>query len=83
MKTKEFLVQEKDAKKRLDMFLAENFLDFTRNHLQNMINSGLVLVDGKQEKNGYKLKVNQKIGSSIFNKAIINETQFAKFPIGS
>ncbi len=65
METKEIITKEQDRKKRLDMFLAENFSDMTRNHIQNMIQNGLVLVDGKKVKSGYSLKENQKITISI------------------
>ncbi len=65
METKEIITKEQYRKKRLDMFLAENFSDMTRNHIQNMIQNGLVLVDGKKVKSGYSLKENQKITISI------------------
>lgn len=61
METKEITTKEQDKKKRLDVFLAEIYPDLTRNHIQNLIQKGFVLVDGKQEKSGYSLKINQTI----------------------
>lgn len=65
METKEIITKEQDKKKRLDAFLTEHFSDMTRNHIQNMIEKSLVLVDGKKVKCGYGLKPNQKIVINI------------------
>ena len=60
METKEIITSKEDVKKRLDLFLSEKF-ELTRNGVQTLIKKGLVLVDGKIEKNGYSLKSGQKI----------------------
>ena len=67
METKEIITKEQDKKKRLDMFLLENSPEITRNHAQNMIQQGLVLVNGKQEKSGYSLKPNQTISITLLD----------------
>ena len=55
------IVDEENALgERLDVFLAECpelCDDFTRSGIQNLISSGNILVNGKQVKSGYKLKM--------------------------
>jgi 23S rRNA pseudouridine1911/1915/1917 synthase len=41
---------------RLDVFLARHLSQFTRSHIQTLNRSGAVLIDGRCEKAGYKLK---------------------------
>ncbi len=50
---------------RLDVFLQEQFPEFTRSHLKNLIEKGKILVDGKSPKAGLTLKVGMKIEIEI------------------
>lgn len=54
--TRNFVVDEKSVGKRLDMFLLDNFAEFTRSHIKNLIEKGLVLVNEKKRKAGFSLK---------------------------
>lgn len=46
---------------RLDVFLQNQFVDFSRSHIKNLIEKGKVLVDGKKQKAGLSLKAGMKI----------------------
>lgn len=46
-----------DNKKRLDIFLLEKNPDKTRSHIKKWIEDGIALVNGKEVKAGYSLKV--------------------------
>lgn len=76
MEKKEFLIDEKNINKRLDTFILEQFSNFSRAHIQNLIeNSNIEIIRknkilkniNKKEniyeklKNGEKLKLNDKI----------------------
>ena len=45
-----------DVAKRLDVVLSDKFQDYTRSFIKNLIDKGLVFVDGKVQKAGYKFK---------------------------
>jgi len=49
------------AGKRLDIFLVENFPQYSRSYFQKLINQGFVLVQGALQKPSYKLHPNEKI----------------------
>ncbi len=49
------------SKKRLDHYLAEQYADISRAFLQKLCNTEQVLVNGKPEKSGYKLKLTDKV----------------------
>ena len=51
--------------KRLDVFLSEVLIDLTRSYIKNMIERGLVLVNKKIEKAGYKLRQKDLIEVNI------------------
>ena len=61
----EFIIDSENAKKRLDIYLSENIKDRTRSYIKTLIVSGNVLVNGKKEKSGYKLKNKDKIVVTI------------------
>ncbi len=61
MTTENFVVQNEEVGKRLDIFLLEKFFDFSRSHIKNMIEKGDVLVNGKVCKAGTSLKNGMKI----------------------
>src|SRR6185436_15636600 len=46
---------------RLDMFLAGHFSQFTRSHIQALNRSGSVLVEGRAEKSGYRMRGNETV----------------------
>ena len=54
-------VTEKHISKRLDIYIAHYEPHISRNRIQTLIKSGLALVDGKQEKPGYKVKLGEQI----------------------
>jgi 23S rRNA pseudouridine1911/1915/1917 synthase len=54
-------VTEKHISKRLDIYIAHYEPHISRNRIQTLIKSGLALVDGKQEKPGYKVKLGENI----------------------
>lgn len=57
----EYIVEIKDAKKRLDIFVNEQFSDKTRSHIKKWIEDSVVTVNGKQQKAGYILRVGDKV----------------------
>jgi 23S rRNA pseudouridine1911/1915/1917 synthase len=46
---------------RLDIFLARHFSQFTRSHIQALNRSGSVLVEGRAEKSGYRMRGNEDV----------------------
>ena len=50
------LIQTKDEGKRLDIFLNEEYVEFTRSYLKTLIEKGEIVVNEKQVKAGYKLR---------------------------
>ncbi len=64
--TDNFVVTNENAGKRLDVFLLENFPDFSRSHIKNLIENKLVKVnDCTDLKAGLNLKVGMKIEVTI------------------
>ncbi|MFA6860305.1 MAG: RluA family pseudouridine synthase [Clostridia bacterium] len=59
--TKVFLANECDKEKRFDIFALECLPSHTRSHIKNLIENGLVLLNGKTVKAGYPLKTGDKI----------------------
>lgn len=58
---KEIKVLGQDCDKRLDIFLSENLPEFTRSYIKNLIEKQEILVNGKSQKAGYKLRENDCI----------------------
>lgn len=56
METIEKIVEAADVGSRLDKYLAMMLPELTRTRIQQFINEGLVLVNGKTEKNSYKVQ---------------------------
>ncbi len=50
-----FKIDSENERKRLDIYLAEKFPEKSRSHIQKMISDGLVKVDGKIVRPGYKI----------------------------
>lgn len=61
---KYFIIEEADAKKRLDVFISEK-LNISRSQVKNYLNS--VKVNGIEKKLSYALKINDKIEVDIKN----------------
>ena len=61
MTKNEFLVEENDAGKRIDSFLAECIDDITRNAVQRLIEDSNVSINGKVPSKNYKLKTGDTI----------------------
>ena len=57
---KEFIVKDDEAGKRIDSYLAEN-TEFSRAHIQKMIENEKVLVNGKKTKVSYKIQKDDDI----------------------
>src|SRR5262245_37771425 len=53
--------QPDDRGLRLDVFLARCLTELTRSHIQNLNRSGAILVQGRQEKDGYKIRGDEAI----------------------
>ena len=54
-----------DENIRIDKFIASHLDGVTRSHIQKIIDEGNVLVDGKNVKSNYKLKIGQNIEVNI------------------
>lgn len=52
----QFVVKKTEVGQRLDMFFLCHFPDLSRSHIKNLIDEGMVKVDGKSVKCGEKLK---------------------------
>ncbi|MBA4395172.1 MAG: RNA pseudouridine synthase, partial [Desulfobacca sp.] len=52
----EFKVQDPDLQKRLDLFLVEQGIPYSRSQLKKWIEGGRILVNGQSTKGGYRLK---------------------------
>jgi len=59
------IVTENHISKRLDIFIAHYAPHLSRNRIQMLIKSGLVLVGGKAEKPGYKVKLGENISIEL------------------
>ena len=58
---KEFLVEEDEEGDRLDVYLADQFVDMSRSYIQKIIKDKKVTVNGKIEKAKYLVKEEDKI----------------------
>jgi len=55
------LVEESDAGERLDRYLAAQLPELSRTRIQELIEAGLVLVDGKPPKGAHRLRAGERI----------------------
>jgi len=62
---KEIKILVENVDKRLDVFLSETFADYTRSYIKNLIEKGDILVNGKAQKAGYKVRENDLISMNI------------------
>ena len=63
-------VTEHHVNKRLDIFIAHYEPHISRNRIQTLIRNGLALVNGKQEKPGYKVKLGERIDLDLPERVI-------------
>ena len=68
----EFIVNEENKSKRLDIFLNENIKDITRSYIKKLIDDGNVLVNDKNTKSGYLLRNNDIVNINIPEDKISN-----------
>lgn len=61
MKEFEFIINTEDVNERIDLFLSEELEDFSRSNIQKNIVNGNILVNDKNIKANYKLKLNDTI----------------------
>jgi 23S rRNA pseudouridine1911/1915/1917 synthase len=59
--THKLAVEENDAGERLDRYLAAQLPELSRTRIQELIEAGLVLVDGKPSKGAHRLHAGEKI----------------------
>lgn len=59
--THKLLVTEKEAGERLDRYLAAQLPELSRTRIQELIDAGLVLLDGNPPKGAHRLRAGQKI----------------------
>lgn len=57
----EIIVEEKYADIRIDKFLSKVRSDYSRNHIQQLIEEGLIKVNGDQKKKSYKVQTGDQI----------------------
>ncbi|URZ00875.1 RluA family pseudouridine synthase [Clostridium felsineum] len=65
MKKYNFTVEEENENKRIDLYLAEEFQDMSRSHIQELIKKGKAFVNGKTVKSNYKLKDEEMVEFEI------------------
>ena len=61
MEPKVYIVEEKDAKVRIDKAISEKDPNLSRVAIQRLIDNGKILVNGKNTKASYKLAVGDEI----------------------
>ena len=61
MPTKTLIVTDSHSGKRLDIFIQHHEAYSSRSRIQELIRDGLALVNGKQEKSGYKVKTGDRV----------------------
>lgn len=69
-----------EPKKRLDMYLAEQWPDVSRSFLQKLCSTDQVLVNGAPEKSGFKLKTTDKV-TMLYDMASIEKITDIDLPI--
>lgn len=73
---KELIVKKEEKSLRLDMFLLKKDVANTRSRIKNLIDDGLVSVNGKNQKSGYAVRENDKIVVTLNeNKALSAEPE--------
>lgn len=60
-----FVVEEHEVNQRIDVYLANEFVDYSRSFIQKLIDSKKVIVNNKIAKSNYKVKLNDVISVEI------------------
>lgn len=60
-----FKITEQDTGKRLDVCLTVRLERFSRSYIEKLIEDGSILLNGKKEKPGYKLRMNDNVSVTI------------------
>lgn len=60
-----YVVDQTNIKQRLDIYLNTKIKDITRSYIKTLIDSGSVTVNGKSQKAGYKLRLDDKINVEL------------------
>lgn len=60
-----YTVTEVDARKRLDLFVSERLVDETRSRIKNLVEKGLITVNGKSVKAGFMLRDGDRVDITI------------------
>lgn len=68
MRNKTNLIFDHDGSQRIDQFLADKYMDYSRTYFQNLIESKDILVNGAPIKANYKLKNKDKIEINFIEK---------------
>ena len=55
------IINREDSKKRLDVFVLENYQNISRSRIKNLIEQGLIKVNGKIVKSGYSLREGEEV----------------------
>lgn len=56
-----YTVDKDNVKKRLDIFLSQMEISYTRSYIKTLVEAGKITVNGKIEKAGYSLKENDEV----------------------
>ena len=64
----EFIVENEDVSKRLDIYLSEKIEEATRSYIKTLIDSDNIQVNGKTVKSGYKLKLKDIVNVTLIEK---------------
>ena len=62
----DYAIDESQVGKRLDVYIQENFPNYSRSTIQRLLKNESVLINGKAQKNSYKIKINDDIIVSGF-----------------
>lgn len=65
MENKDFIIDDSNVNKRLDVFLSNIFNDKSRSYLQKIIEDGNVTINLSIKKSNYKLKIDDKVHVDI------------------
>lgn len=58
-------VEDDDAGTRIDVYIAENVEELSRNNVQKLLNNGCILVNGNPCKANYKVRIKDRLDISI------------------
>ena len=61
MSVKNYITDEENTGKRLDLFISENEVDMSRSFVQGIIEKQQVKVNNQIKKSNYKLRLNDEV----------------------